>query len=60
MAAPIVETIWLVNGFKRHIEMAEPFAVNAPSSDQNLKNSSSRRLMVSRGVLMIETNQNVF
>ena len=37
MAAPIVETIWLVNGFKRHIVMA------APSSVQNLMNSSSRR-----------------
>ena len=42
MAAPIVETIWLVNGFKRHIVMAAPFAVTAPSSVQNLINSSSR------------------
>ena len=43
MAAPIVETIWLVNGFKRHIVMAAPIAVTAPSSVQNLKKSSSRR-----------------
>ena len=49
MAALMVETIWLVNGFKRHIEMTAPYAVNAPSSVQNLKNSSSRRFMVSRG-----------
>ena len=27
MAAPIVETIWLVNGFKRHIVMAVPHSV---------------------------------
>ena len=39
MAAPIVETIWLVNDFKRHIVIA----VTAPSSVQNLMNSSSRR-----------------
>ena len=43
MAAPIVETIWLVNGFKRHIVMAAPIAVTAPSCVQNLKKSSSRR-----------------
>ena len=43
MAAPFVETIWLVNGFKRHIVMAAPMAVTAPSSVQNLKKSSSRR-----------------
>ena len=43
MAAPIVETIWLVNGFKRHIVMAGPLAVTAPSSVQKLINSSSRR-----------------
>ena len=43
MAAPIVETIWLVNGFKRHIVMAAPIAVTAHSSVQNLKKSSSRR-----------------
>ena len=43
MAAPIVETIWLVNGFKCHIVMAGPFAVTAPSSLQNLMKSSSRR-----------------
>ena len=41
MAGPIVETIWLVNGFLRHIA---PIAVIAPSSVQNLMNSSSRRL----------------
>ena len=35
--------------------MAAPLSVNAPSSVQNSTNSSSRRLMVSRGVLMIET-----
>ena len=35
--------------------MAAPFSVTAPSSVQNLMNSSSRRSMVSRGVLMIET-----
>ena len=44
MAGPIVETIWLVNGFLRHIVMAAPIAVIAPSSVQNLMNSSSRRL----------------
>ena len=43
MAAPIVETILLVNGFKRHIVMAAPLAVTAPSSVQNLMKSSSRR-----------------
>ena len=43
MAASIVETIWLVNGFKRHIVMAAPFPVTALSSYQNLMNSSSRR-----------------
>ena len=43
MAAPIVETIWLVNGFKRHIVMAVPLAVTVPSSVQNLMNSLSRR-----------------
>ena len=32
MAAPIVETIWLVNVFKCHIVMAVPLAVTAPSS----------------------------
>ena len=36
--------------------MAAPLAVTAPSRVQNLMNSSSRRSMVSRGVLMIETN----
>ena len=36
MAAPIVEMIWLVNGFKRHIVMAALFPVTAPSSVQNL------------------------
>ena len=43
MAAAIVETIWLVKDFKRLIVMAAPFAVIAPSSVQNLMNSSSRR-----------------
>ena len=43
MAAPIVETIWLVNGFIRHIVMAAPLAVTAPYSLQNLMKSSSRR-----------------
>ena len=43
MAASYVETIWLVNGFKRDIVMDAPFAVTAPSSVQNLMNSSSRR-----------------
>ena len=43
MAAPIVETVWLVNGFKSHIVMAAPFEETAPSSVQNLINSSSRR-----------------
>ena len=43
MAAPIVEMIWLVNGFKRHIVMAAPIAVTASSSVQNLKKCSSRR-----------------
>ena len=43
MAAPRVETIWLVNGFKRHIVMAAPIAVSAPSSVWNLMKSSSRR-----------------
>ena len=51
MAAPIVETIWLVNGFKRHFVMAAPLVVTALSSVQNLMASS----MISRGVLMIET-----
>ena len=40
MAAPIVETFWLVNGFKFHIVMAAPLAVTAPSSVQNWRNSS--------------------
>ena len=31
MAVPIVETIWLVNGFQRHIIVAAPLAVTAPS-----------------------------
>ena len=35
MAAPIVETIWLVNGCKCHIAMAAPFPVTARSSVQN-------------------------
>ena len=35
--------------------MAAPLSVTAPSSVQNLMNSSPRRSMVSRGVLMIET-----
>ena len=43
MAAPIVETIWLVNGFKRHIVMATPLEVTASSSVQILMKSSSRR-----------------
>ena len=43
MAAPIVETILLVNGFKRLIVMTAPFAITAPSCVQNLMNSSSRR-----------------
>ena len=43
MAAPVVETISLVNGFKRHIVMAAPFPVTMPSSVQNLTKSSSRR-----------------
>ena len=43
MAAPIVETISLVNAFKRHIVMAAPFPVTMPSSVQNLMKSSSRR-----------------
>ena len=43
MAAPIVETILLVNGFKHHIVMAAPFPVTMPSSVQNLMKSSSRR-----------------
>ena len=43
MAAPIVETISLVNGFKRHIVMAAPFPDTMPSSVQNLLKSSSRR-----------------
>ena len=38
MTAPIVETIWFVNGFQRHIVMAAPFPVIAPSSVQNLTN----------------------
>ena len=43
MAAPVAETIWLVNGFKRHIVMAAPCTVAASSSVQNLMKSSSRR-----------------
>ena len=42
MAAPIVETIRLVSGFKRHFVMVAPLAVTAPSSIQNSMNSSSR------------------
>ena len=42
-------------GFKRHIVMAAPLSVTAPSCVQNVMNSSSRRSMVGRGVLMIET-----
>ena len=38
------DLIWLVNGFKCHIVMAAPCTVTAPSSNQNLMNSSSRRL----------------
>ena len=60
MAAPLVETIWLVNGFKRHVVMASTLAVTAPSSFQNLiiKRVRQDDLMVSRGVLMIETINN--
>ena len=43
MAAPIVETISLVNGFKRHVVMAAPFPITMPSSVQNLMKNSSRR-----------------
>ena len=43
MAAPIVETISLVSGFKRHFVMAAPFPDTMPSSVQNLLKSSSRR-----------------
>ena len=43
MAAPLSETIWLVNGFKRHIVMAAHLSITAPSSVQNLMNSSSRQ-----------------
>ena len=35
--------------------MAVPLSDTSPSSVQNLMNSLSRRSMVSRGVLMIET-----
>ena len=44
MAAPIVETIWLVNGFKSHIVIAASFTITPPSSVQNLMKSSSRRI----------------
>ena len=37
MAAFIVETMWLVNGFKRHIVMAAPYAVIALSNEQFVK-----------------------
>ena len=43
MAALIVETIWLVNGLKRHIVMAAPLTITAPSNVQSLMKSSSRR-----------------
>ena len=43
MAAPLSETIWLVSGFKRHIVTAAYLSITAPSSVQNLMNSSSRR-----------------
>ena len=44
MGALIVETIWLlVNGFKRHIVMAAPCTVTAPTNVKNLTKSSSRR-----------------
>ena len=43
MAAPLFETIWLINGFKSHIVMDAPYAFTAPSNVQNLMNSSSRR-----------------
>ena len=59
MAAPIVETIWLVNWFKCHIVMAAPLAVTVPYSVQYLMNSSSTwhqdDSMLSQGLLMIET-----
>ena len=42
MATPIVETIGLVIGLKRHSIMAAPFALTLPSSVQNLMNTSSR------------------
>ena len=58
MAAPIAETIWLVNDFKSHIVMGAPSAVIAPSSVQNLMKSSSRRFDGKSRVLMIETNEN--
>ena len=43
MAAPIIETIWLVNGFQRNIVMAAPLTVTALSRVQNLMKCSSRR-----------------
>ena len=43
MAAPLVETISLVNDIKRHIVTTAPFPVTMPSSVQNLLKSSSRR-----------------
>ena len=43
MAAQIVETIWMVIGFKRYIVMAAPFEVTGPSSVQNLIKTSSRQ-----------------
>ena len=43
MGALIVETIWLVNGFKHHIVMAAPCTVTAPTNVKNLMKSSSRR-----------------
>ena len=57
MSAPIVETIWLVNGFKRHIVMTAPLAVTVPSSVHNLMKNSSRRFVGKSRSLMIETRQ---
>ena len=44
MAALIVETIWLVNGLKRHIVMAAPLTITAPSSVQSLMKSSLKTI----------------
>ena len=48
MAAPKVETIWLVNGFKRPAQLPRPLT----SKIKWVRQDDS---MVSRGVLMIET-----